>query len=91
MYGHRYYSSLNFILSSCRLTYPSIFIVYQMVTILIFDFSVLVGRFDQATLFCSSIDLEESFRNPTAFCSFTGSQTSAQFCITILISLQKNT
>ena len=59
----------------CRLKFPSVFIVYQTATLLLYEITVLVGRTDTDKLFCSSSDLEESFNNSTAFCTFSGTVT----------------
>ena len=56
----------------CRLSYPSIFIVYQTLTVTIHNIIVLVGRIDPDKLFCTSQSLYESSNNPTPFCVISG-------------------
>ncbi len=59
---------LNFI----RYRFPSILLVYFLVSPIIFDVTYLIGLAGRDALFCRSSDLLETIENSTPFCSFTG-------------------
>ncbi|CAI8022133.1 hypothetical protein GBAR_LOCUS13019 [Geodia barretti] len=52
--------------------FPTILVLYTTVTVLYVEVVILVSFMNQLRLFCSSIDLVESFDRPTAYCKFTG-------------------
>eukprot|EP00731_Ephydatia_muelleri_P026477 Em0018g577a len=53
--------------------FPSVIIPYMAMTFVGFAAFILISLMDREALFCSSQDLLEAMKTPTAFCSFTGS------------------
>lgn len=56
----------------CRYKFPSVLLVYFLLSPIIFDITYLIRLFGREALFCRSSDLLETIDNPTPFCSFTG-------------------
>ena len=55
-----------------RYRYPTIFIIYQTIPVLVQAVVFLVGYGARRQLFCQSRDWIESITNPTHFCIITG-------------------
>eukprot|EP00731_Ephydatia_muelleri_P026481 Em0018g581a len=53
--------------------FPSVIIPYMAMTSVGFAAFILISLMDREALFCSSQDLLEAMKTPTAFCSFIGS------------------
>ena len=56
----------------CRFKFPSVFIVYQTIPLLVLGIFLLIGYMDRDGLFCSSPNTLESLDNPSIFCTITG-------------------
>eukprot|EP00731_Ephydatia_muelleri_P026488 Em0018g588a len=56
-----------------RFVFPSVIIPYMAMTSVGFAAFILISLMDREALFCSSQDLLEAMKTPTAFCSFIGS------------------
>ena len=57
---------------TCRFKFPSVFIIYQNITVVVYAIFILVGYTAKTPLFCSSDDVTESLDNPTPFCTIIG-------------------
>ena len=58
-----------------RFTFPSVLIVYQVITYLVLEVTFLIGLTDREALFCSSQDwLEVQNSRGTPFCTFSGEE-----------------
>ena len=55
-----------------RYRFPSILLVYFLVTPIIFDVTYLIGLAGRDALYCRSSDLLETIEKSTPFCYFTG-------------------
>ena len=69
-----------------RYKFPSVLVVYQNITVCIYSIFVLIGYTAKEDLFCSSIDLTETFDDPTPFCTITGMYTSVT-AITVIVGV----
>ena len=65
-------TSFSFFFIQCRFKFPSVFIIYQNITVVVYAIFVLVGYTAKEPLFCSSDDVQESLDNPTPFCTIIG-------------------
>ena len=72
-------AKLNFLLFffQYRFRFPSVFIIYQNITVAVGAIFVLVGYTAKEPLFCSSDDVQESLDNPTPFCTIIGKSSLA--------------
>ena len=61
-------------LSSYRFTFPSVFIIYVILSGGLIELIYLIGKIDQKSLFCSSQDLLKTLDNATVFCTLSGTQ-----------------
>ena len=57
---------------SYRFKFPSVFIIYGMLSLNMIEVFDVIGKVDQKSLLCSSQDLMESLDNPTVFCTVSG-------------------
>ena len=55
-----------------RFKFPSVFIIYQNITVVVGAVFVLIGYTAKEPLFCSSDDVTESLDNATSFCTIIG-------------------
>ena len=53
-------------------SYPSIFVIYETIPLMIIAALVVVGFSSRRKLFCTSPNLISSIGNPTPFCIITG-------------------
>ena len=58
--------------STCRFKFPSVFIIFQTITVSVYAVFILIGYTDKETLFCSSDDVVESMNSSTPFCTIIG-------------------
>ena len=63
-----------------RFKFPSVFIIYQNTTVVVYAIFVLVGYAAKEPLFCSSDDVQESLDNPTPFCTIIGKSSLVLVC-----------
>ena len=55
-----------------RFKFPSVFIIFQTITVSVYAVFLLIGYTDKQALFCSSDDVIETLDNPTPFCTIIG-------------------
>jgi len=60
------------VLSCCRFKFPSVFVIFQTITVSVYIVFVLIAFTDKEELLCSSDDLVEIIDNPTPFCTIIG-------------------
>ena len=65
-------TQLEFLSPSCRFKFPSVFIIYQTITVTVYAILILIGYTAKEALFCSSDDVRESLEKPTPFCILIG-------------------
>ncbi len=61
-----------FLLPLYRFSFPSVFIVYQTLTLGLFELFVLIGFTDREQLYCSARDLQESVKDASPYCEAIG-------------------
>ena len=67
-----YLQTQNYFSSYYRFKFPSLFVIYGILSLGMIVFFDLLGKIDQKSLFCSSQDLMKSRANPTVFCTLSG-------------------
>ena len=73
LWSNDYYSVFILNVAYCyRYKFPSILLVYFLLSPMILDITYLIQLFGREALFCRSSDLLETIENSTPFCSFTG-------------------
>jgi len=60
------------VLSYYRFKFPSVFVIFQTITVSVYLVFVLIAFTNKEELFCSSDDLVENIDNPTPFCTISG-------------------
>ena len=60
---------------TCRFKFPSVFIIYQNITVVVYAIFILVGYTAKTPLFCNSDDVTENLDNPTPFCTIIGNNS----------------
>ncbi|XP_019854875.1 PREDICTED: uncharacterized protein LOC109583829 [Amphimedon queenslandica] len=55
-----------------RLAYPSVLVFFQVIDITVFVMVLIITAIDRYGLYCSSVSLLETLKNPTPFCKFSG-------------------
>ena len=63
---------MHMLYSYCRFKFPSVFIIYIILSAGMTIFLDLLGNFDLKSMFCSSHDLIKSLENPTIYCTLSG-------------------
>ncbi|XP_019853194.1 PREDICTED: uncharacterized protein LOC109582731 [Amphimedon queenslandica] len=54
------------------LAYPSVLVFFQVIDITVFAIVLIITAVDRNGLYCSSVSLLETLKNPTPFCKFSG-------------------
>ena len=60
------------VLSCCRFKFPSVFVIFQTITVSVCTVFILIALIDKEEFLCSSDDLVENIDNPTPFCIIIG-------------------
>uniref|UniRef100_A0A1X7UE38 Uncharacterized protein n=1 Tax=Amphimedon queenslandica TaxID=400682 RepID=A0A1X7UE38_AMPQE len=55
-----------------RLAYPSILVLFQVIDVTVLVIVLIITAIDRYGLYCSSVSLLETLKNPTPFCKFSG-------------------
>ncbi|XP_019854872.1 PREDICTED: uncharacterized protein LOC109583828 isoform X2 [Amphimedon queenslandica] len=54
------------------LAYPSILVLFQVIDVTVLVIVLIITAIDRYGLYCSSVSLLETLKNPTPFCKFSG-------------------
>ncbi|XP_019859822.1 PREDICTED: uncharacterized protein LOC109588073 isoform X1 [Amphimedon queenslandica] len=54
------------------LAYPSVLVLFQVIDITVLVIVLVIAAIDRYGLYCSSVSLLETLKNPTPFCKFSG-------------------
>lgn len=56
--------------NSCRLRYPSVFILLGEIPVIALGALILIGYMDEKTLYCPTMDFNDGFNDPSLYCRF---------------------